>query len=89
MAASASGTSDSPSPLAKPERALAKDAAAQARQLKRKHRALYTADPMRFRKIVRLGWRVSRANRTRQDLLSGSWRLSESCCCSKVVFGCH
>ena len=41
-------------PLSEPERALAKDAAAQARQLKRKHRALYTADPRRFRKIVRL-----------------------------------
>jgi hypothetical protein len=41
-------------PLSEPERALAKDAAAQARQLKREHRALYTADPRRFRKIVRL-----------------------------------
>jgi hypothetical protein len=41
-------------PLSEPERALAKDAAEQARQLKRKHRALYTADPRRFRKIVRL-----------------------------------
>jgi hypothetical protein len=41
-------------PLNEPERALAKDAAAQARQLKRKHRALYTADPRPFRKIVRL-----------------------------------
>jgi hypothetical protein len=41
-------------PLSEPERALAKDAAAQARQLKRKHRALYTADPRRFRKVVRL-----------------------------------
>jgi hypothetical protein len=41
-------------PLTERERALAKDAAAQARQLKRKHRALYTADPRRFRKIVRL-----------------------------------
>jgi hypothetical protein len=40
--------------LSEPERELAKDAAAQARQLKRKHRALYTADPRRFRKIVRL-----------------------------------
>jgi hypothetical protein len=41
-------------PLTEPERALAKDAAEQARQLKRKHRALYTADPRRFRKIARL-----------------------------------
>ena len=41
-------------PLNEPERAMAKDAAAQARHLKRKHRALYTADPRRFRKIVRL-----------------------------------
>jgi hypothetical protein len=41
-------------PLSEPQRVLAKDAAAQARQLKRKHRALYTADPRRFRKIVRL-----------------------------------
>ena len=41
-------------PLSEPERALAKDAAEQARRLKRKHRALYTADPRRFRKIVRL-----------------------------------
>jgi hypothetical protein len=41
-------------PLSEPERALTKDAATQARQLKRKHRALYTADPRRFRKIVRL-----------------------------------
>jgi hypothetical protein len=41
-------------PLSEPERTLAKDAAAQARQLKRKHRALYTADPRRFRKVVRL-----------------------------------
>jgi hypothetical protein len=41
-------------PLTEPERALAKDAQEQARQLKRKHRALYTADPRRFRKIVRL-----------------------------------
>ena len=41
-------------PLAGPERALAKDAQEQARQLKRKHRALYTADARRFRKIVRL-----------------------------------
>jgi hypothetical protein len=40
--------------LSEPERALAKDAAEQARQLKREHRALYTADPRRFRKIVRL-----------------------------------
>jgi hypothetical protein len=40
--------------LSEPERALAKDAAAEARLLKRKHRALYTADPRRFRKIVRL-----------------------------------
>jgi hypothetical protein len=39
-------------PLSEPDRALAKDAAAQARQLKRKHRALYTADARRFRKIV-------------------------------------
>jgi hypothetical protein len=35
-------------PLSEPERALAKDAAAQARQLKRGHQALYTADPRRF-----------------------------------------
>ena len=41
-------------PLTEPERAMSKDAKAQARQLKRKHRALYTADPRRFRKIVRL-----------------------------------
>jgi hypothetical protein len=41
-------------PLSEPERVLVKDAAAQARQLKRKHRALYTADSRRFRKIVRL-----------------------------------
>jgi hypothetical protein len=41
-------------PLNERERALAKDAAAQARQLKRKHRALYISDPRRFRKIVRL-----------------------------------
>ena len=41
-------------PLTEPERALAKDAQEQARQLKREHRALYTADPRRFRKIVRL-----------------------------------
>jgi hypothetical protein len=41
-------------PLSEPERALAKNAAAQARQLKREHRALYTADPRRFRKILRL-----------------------------------
>ena len=41
-------------PLSEPERALAKDAAEQARRLKRKHRALYTADPRRFRKVVRL-----------------------------------
>ena len=41
-------------PLSEPERALAKDAAEQARQLKRKHRALYTADPRRCCKIVRL-----------------------------------
>jgi hypothetical protein len=40
--------------LTEPERALSKDAAAQARQLKREHRALYTTDPRRFRKIVRL-----------------------------------
>ena len=45
-------------PLSEPERALAKDAAAQARQLKRKHRALYTTDPRRFRKIVRLAQSV-------------------------------
>jgi hypothetical protein len=41
-------------PLSEPERALAKDAQQQARQLKREHRALYTADPRHFRKIVRL-----------------------------------
>ena len=41
-------------PLTEPERALAKDAQKQARHLKREHRALYTADPRRFRKIVRL-----------------------------------
>jgi hypothetical protein len=41
-------------PLTEPERALAKDAQEQARQIKRMHRALYTADPRRFRKIVRL-----------------------------------
>ena len=41
-------------PLSEPERALAKGAAEQARQLKREHRALYTTDPRRFRKIVRL-----------------------------------
>ena len=40
--------------LTEPERALVKDAAEQARHLKREHRALYTADPRRFRKIVRL-----------------------------------
>ena len=45
-------------PLSEPERALAKDAAAQARQLKRKHRALYTTDPRRFRKIERLAQSV-------------------------------
>jgi hypothetical protein len=41
-------------PLSEPERALAKDAQEQARQLKREHKAIYTADPRRFRKIVRL-----------------------------------
>ena len=41
-------------PLTEPERALAEDAQEQARQLKREHRALSTADPRRFRKIVRL-----------------------------------
>jgi hypothetical protein len=41
-------------PLTEPERALAKDAQEQAQQLKREHRALYTADPRRFRKVVRL-----------------------------------
>jgi hypothetical protein len=41
-------------PLSEPERALGKDAQVQARQLKREHRVLYTADPRRFRKIVRL-----------------------------------
>jgi hypothetical protein len=41
-------------PLTEPERALAKDAAEQARHLKREHPALYTPDPRRFRKIVRL-----------------------------------
>jgi hypothetical protein len=41
-------------PLNEPERALAKDAQEQARHLKREHRALYTSDPRRFRKIVRL-----------------------------------
>jgi hypothetical protein len=41
-------------PLSEPERALAKDAQEQARHLKREHRALYTTDPRRFRKIVRL-----------------------------------
>ena len=41
-------------PLSEPERAMSKDAEEQARQLKRKHRALYAADPRRFRKIVRL-----------------------------------
>jgi len=41
-------------PLTEPERALAKDAQKQARHLKREHRALYTADPRRFRKNVRL-----------------------------------
>jgi hypothetical protein len=41
-------------PLSEPERALAKDAQEQARQLKREHRAVYTADPRRFRKVVRL-----------------------------------
>ena len=33
--------------------ALSKDAAAQARQLLREHRALYTADARRFSRIVR------------------------------------
>jgi hypothetical protein len=41
-------------PLSEPERAMAKDATEQARQLKREHQVLYTADPRRFRKIVRL-----------------------------------
>jgi hypothetical protein len=41
-------------PLSEPERALAKDAQEQARQLKREHKAMYTAEPRRFRKIVRL-----------------------------------
>ena len=45
-------------PLTEPERALAKDAQEQARQLKREHRALFTADPRRFRKIVRLAQSV-------------------------------
>jgi hypothetical protein len=45
-------------PLNESERAMAKDAAAQARQLKRKHRALYTADPRRFRRVVRLAQSV-------------------------------
>ena len=54
MAASTSGASDSPSSLASRSGRWRKDAAAEAQQLKRKHRALYTADPRRFRKIVRL-----------------------------------
>ena len=41
-------------PLTEPERALAKDAERQSRQLKRDHRTVYAADPRRFRKIVRL-----------------------------------
>jgi hypothetical protein len=45
-------------PLTEPERALAKNAAEQARQPKREHRALYTSDPRRFRKIVRLAQSV-------------------------------
>jgi hypothetical protein len=40
-------------PLSEPERALAKDAEEQARQLRRHHCALYVSDPRRFRKIVR------------------------------------
>jgi hypothetical protein len=40
-------------PLVGPEGALHGNAAEQARQLKRTHRALYASDPRRFRKIVR------------------------------------
>lgn len=61
------------SPLSEPERALVKDAAKQARQLKRDHRELYSNDPWRFRQ--------SRAGRSirRFPAEAGTQTRPESC----------